>query len=162
MSQRLDRGWHSHCSLLTAHRKRWRSRTSTLGSSLGTTSSSLITHPTVRAAHNSLSLTARCSRGIGLELTRQLLESPANFIIATARDPTKATALQGLKETARGTLRVIQLDVDDEHGIERSYDEVVSILGDRGLDYLVNNAAVVRPSAPAPSYGSVHDTGEAH
>ncbi|KAI0779262.1 C-factor [Fomes fomentarius] len=83
-----------------------------------------------------------CSRGIGLELTKQLLESPANFIIATVRDPAKATALQGLSDTARGTLRVIQLDVDDEHGIERSYDEVVSILGDRGLDYLVNNAAV--------------------
>ncbi|KAI0715865.1 C-factor [Cerioporus squamosus] len=83
-----------------------------------------------------------CSRGIGLELAKQLLESPSNFIIGTARDPAKATALQSLKDTARGTLEVIQLDVDDTNGIERSVEVVKAILGDRGLDYLVNNAAI--------------------
>ncbi|RDX45928.1 C-factor [Lentinus brumalis] len=83
-----------------------------------------------------------CSRGIGLELAKQLLDSPSNFIIGTVRDPAKATALQALKDTARGTLEVIQLDVDDTNGIERSVEEVTAILGDRGLDYLVNNAAI--------------------
>ncbi|KAI0746454.1 C-factor [Daedaleopsis nitida] len=83
-----------------------------------------------------------CSRGIGLGITKQLLESPANFIIATARDPAKATALQELKSTAKGTLHVITLDVDQDDGILRSYEEVKAILGDNGLDYLVNNAAV--------------------
>ncbi|KAI0730617.1 C-factor [Earliella scabrosa] len=83
-----------------------------------------------------------CSRGIGLELTKTLLQSPENFIIATARDPARATALHGLKETAKGTLRVIKLDVDDNDGIQSSYEEVASIVGDKGLDYLVNNAAI--------------------
>ncbi len=92
-------------------------------------------------------LVSSCSRGIGLELAKQLLESPSNFIIGTVRDPVKATALQALKETARGTLEVIQLDVDDPNGIERSVEEVTTILGERGLDYLINNAAIVRPTS---------------
>ena len=84
-----------------------------------------------------------CSRGIGLDLTRRLLELSQNFVIATARNPAKATALQALKQSARGTLFVIKLDVADTDAIVRSVEEVKAILGDRGLDYLVNNAAVV-------------------
>ncbi|KAH9848823.1 NAD-P-binding protein [Lenzites betulinus] len=82
------------------------------------------------------------SRGIGLELTRQLLEDPANFIIATCRSPAKATALQALKDAAKGTLHILTLDVDDTDAIRNSVKEVEPLLGDRGLDYLVNNAAV--------------------
>ncbi len=40
---------------------------------------------------------------------------------------------------------MIKLDVDDDDAIVRSVEEVKAILGDRGLDYVVNNAAVVRP-----------------
>ncbi|KAI0628096.1 NAD-P-binding protein [Trametes polyzona] len=82
------------------------------------------------------------SRGIGLGLVEQLLQDPANFIIATCRTPEKATALAALKDTARGTLHIVKLDVDDLEGIKKSVHEVSEILGDRGLDYLVNNAAV--------------------
>ncbi len=39
---------------------------------------------------------------------------------------------------------MLKLDVDDEDAIVSSVEEVKAILGDRGLDYLVNNAAVVR------------------
>ncbi|RDX40872.1 C-factor [Lentinus brumalis] len=92
--------------------------------------------------HQHTWLITGCSRGMGLELAKQLLESPSNFIIGTARDPAKATALQALKQTARGTLEVIQLDVDDTNGIERSVEEVTAILGERGLDHLINNAAI--------------------
>ncbi|KAI0765965.1 NAD-P-binding protein [Trametes elegans] len=83
-----------------------------------------------------------CSRGIGLGLTEQLLQDPANFIIATCRNPAKATALEALKETAKGTLHILKLDVDDLEGIKRSVDDVARLLGEHGLDYLVNNAAV--------------------
>ena len=78
-----------------------------------------------------------------MDLTRRLLESSENFVIATARDPAKAIALQALKQSAKCTLAVIKLDVDDTDAIVRSVEEVKAILGDRGLDYLVNNAAVV-------------------
>ncbi|KAI0746437.1 hypothetical protein C8Q80DRAFT_1054009, partial [Daedaleopsis nitida] len=83
------------------------------------------------------------SRGIGVGITKQLLEPPANLkFIATARDPARATALQDLKSTAKGPSHVITLDVDQDDGILRSYEEVRAILGDRGLNYLVNNAAI--------------------
>ncbi|KAI0641278.1 NAD-P-binding protein [Trametes meyenii] len=84
-----------------------------------------------------------CSRGIGLGLTERLLQDPTNLIIATCRNPSKATALHDLKDNAKGTLHVVQLDVDDMDAIRRSVDDVQAILGpERGLDYLVNNAAV--------------------
>ncbi|KAI8978296.1 NAD-P-binding protein [Trametes punicea] len=83
-----------------------------------------------------------CSRGIGLGLTKELLKNPANFIIATCRNPEKAAALHALKGTAKGTLHVLKLDVDDLEDIRQSVEQVAQILGDRGLDYLVNNAAV--------------------
>ncbi|KAI0715864.1 C-factor [Cerioporus squamosus] len=85
-----------------------------------------------------------CSRGIGLELTKRLVESPdsEHFVIATARNPEKATVLQALMESAKGALAIIKLDVNDTDAIVRSVEEVKGILGNRGLDYLVNNAAI--------------------
>ncbi|OCH93967.1 NAD-P-binding protein [Obba rivulosa] len=85
------------------------------------------------------------SRGIGLELVRQLLEDPSNVVIAACRNPDGATALQALREsdTAKGELHVVGLDVSDETSIRGSVKAVEQILGEgRGLDYLVNNAAV--------------------
>ncbi|KAI0630618.1 NAD-P-binding protein [Trametes polyzona] len=82
------------------------------------------------------------SRGIGLELVRQLVQSPDNLVIAACRNPGKATALNSLKATAKGTLHIIQLDVGDFDSIRASAKELEKILGDRGLDYLINNAAV--------------------
>ncbi|OBZ65602.1 hypothetical protein A0H81_14507 [Grifola frondosa] len=82
------------------------------------------------------------SRGIGLELTRQLLTSPVNTVIATCRDPTGASALTALQDGAQGTLHIIALDVADEVSIRTAVKEAAVILGERGLDYLYNNAAI--------------------
>ncbi|OCH85488.1 C-factor [Obba rivulosa] len=82
------------------------------------------------------------SRGIGLELVRQLLTDPSNIIIATCRNPTGATALKSLKNGAKGELHVVQLDITDEDSVRNSVTAVEQILGHSGLDYLVNNAAV--------------------
>ncbi|KAL6306198.1 hypothetical protein BKA93DRAFT_748543 [Sparassis latifolia] len=83
------------------------------------------------------------SRGIGMEMTRQLLQSPMNTVIATCRNPAGATGLQALKTdlTLKGTLHVVQLDVADETSIRNSVKPVNEILSDRGIDYLYNNAA---------------------
>lgn len=91
----------------------------------------------------------RTSRGIGLELVKQLLADPSNFVVATCRTPDKATALHALKEGAKGTLHVVALDVADEASIRNSRAAVEEALGGRGLDYLYNNAAIVR-NAPLP------------
>ena len=119
----------------------WLSPTSTLGSSLGT--SSLLPPLTGSLTALDHSQSGRCSRGIGLGLTKQLLESPSNFIIATCRDPSKAIALDELQNTAKGTLQVIRLDVDVQESMLQSVEEVSTLVGERGLDYLVNNAAIV-------------------
>ena len=90
------------------------------------------------------SRTIRTSRGIGLELVRQILAVPSNFVIATCRTPDKATALHALKESAKGTLHVLPLDTSDKASTDAVVKPVEELLGSRGLDYLINNAAMVR------------------
>ncbi|KAI0073108.1 C-factor [Panus rudis PR-1116 ss-1] len=84
------------------------------------------------------------SRGLGLELVRQLVSSeyPYNFVIAACRNPSSATELNALTPTKGNTLHVVQLDVCDEVSIQASASETEQLLQDKGLDYLVNNAAV--------------------
>ncbi|GBE88922.1 C-factor [Sparassis latifolia] len=82
------------------------------------------------------------SRGIGLEIVSQLVADPANIVIATCRNPAGATALSSLQDTAKGVLYILPLDVASEASIRASVSPVAAILGDRGLDYLYNNAAV--------------------
>ncbi|KAI0375989.1 hypothetical protein BV20DRAFT_960087 [Pilatotrama ljubarskyi] len=53
------------------------------------------------------------SRGIGLELVRQLLQTPNNLVVAACRNPEKAVALKGLQSSAKGTLHVARLDTSD-------------------------------------------------
>ncbi|KAI0743377.1 C-factor [Daedaleopsis nitida] len=82
------------------------------------------------------------NRGIGLELAKQLLEQPTNTVIATARDPAKAVSLKELNNNAKGTLHVVGLEVADRESTRKATEKVASILGDRGIDYLVNNAGI--------------------
>ncbi|OSD04970.1 C-factor [Trametes coccinea BRFM310] len=82
------------------------------------------------------------SRGIGLELTRQLLADPVNTVVATCRNPDKACDLHALKDGAKGTLYVVRIDVADEASIRDSFKVVEQLIGDKGLDYLYNNAAI--------------------
>ncbi|CDO69105.1 hypothetical protein BN946_scf185042.g7 [Trametes cinnabarina] len=84
------------------------------------------------------------SRGIGLEIVKQLVASPDNLVIATCRNPEKATVLSDLKATAKGTLHIVQIDVSDFTAIRAAGPQLESILGDVGLDYLINCAVVVR------------------
>ena len=83
------------------------------------------------------------SRGIGLELVRQLSASSSNTIIATCRNPAGATDLQAVKEKAQGTVHIVPLDITSETSILESVKPVSEILGDKGLDYIYNNAAIV-------------------
>ncbi|OCH85486.1 NAD(P)-binding protein [Obba rivulosa] len=83
------------------------------------------------------------SRGLGFELVRQLLTEASNTVIATCRNPDGATSLKSLRDAAEGQLHVMRLDVSDETSIRSSAQTVGEILGDgRGLDYLINNAAI--------------------
>ena len=101
------------------------------------------------AQHASPNHTCVCSigstsRGIGLEMTKQLLKTPTNTVIAACRNPSKADALRTLADGAKGKLQIVALDVLDRESIRKCAEEVAGIVGDKGIDYLVNNAGVVR------------------
>ena len=65
------------------------------------------------------------SRGIGLELVRQLLRTQENGrVIATCREPAKAAGLQTLAASDPERLVVVELDVRDEHSVARAAEAV--------------------------------------
>ncbi|EIW54621.1 NAD-P-binding protein [Trametes versicolor FP-101664 SS1] len=89
------------------------------------------------------------NRGIGLELTKQLLESPANTVLAACRNPPEADALNAL--AGKGRVHVLPLEITDRESVRDAVRAVGEIVGERGLDYLVNNAAINVEEWDAPS-----------
>ncbi len=77
------------------------------------------------------------NRGIGLELTRQLLER-GDTVDAAARTPATATALAALAAAHPGRLHVRACDI----GSPPSIAAFAAALGDAAVDLLVNNAGV--------------------
>ena len=86
-------------------------------------------------------LVTGANRGIGLELCRQLL-ARGDEVIATARQPGRATDLNHLVGEHPGRLHVLPLDVADP----KSHAELLRelpLVSDGPLDLLVNNAGVL-------------------
>ncbi|OJT10740.1 hypothetical protein TRAPUB_12741 [Trametes pubescens] len=97
----------------------------------------------------------RTFRDIGLELVRQLVQSPWNLFIATSRQPDKATVLVDLKSSAKGTQHIIPLDVSSFGDIRALPQQLWRVLGEAGLDYLRDKAtALVDPKKTAK--GTLH------
>lgn len=83
------------------------------------------------------------SRGLGLELTRQLsARSDVSTVFATARGD--SPKLQELASASSGKIVVVKLDVTDEASIKQAAVEVEAHLGGKGLDVLINNAGVLQ------------------
>lgn len=84
-------------------------------------------------------LVTGANRGVGIGLVRFLLTKRANyFVIATARNPSKATELQALINRFPGRGALIQLDVSSEQSVNESVNKVTQITNK--LDILINNA----------------------
>uniref|UniRef100_A0A674GBR8 C-factor n=1 Tax=Taeniopygia guttata TaxID=59729 RepID=A0A674GBR8_TAEGU len=85
------------------------------------------------------------SRGIGLELVRQLAASPRppQHIFATCRDPEgpRGKALQELA-TQHSSIKLVQLDTVNLPSIQRAMQAVGYHLKDQGLNLLINNAGI--------------------
>ncbi len=60
-------------------------------------------------------LVTGASRGIGFELTKQLL-ARGDEVISAVRDPSKASALQGLPNSNK--LHIVKIDVERPESIE--------------------------------------------
>jgi len=83
------------------------------------------------------------SKGLGLEFTKQLVADPANFVLATARNPNASAGLQELvASTPKDRLVTFALDIGSEDAIKAGAAEAAKYLPN-GLDYLINNAGGV-------------------
>lgn len=87
-------------------------------------------------------LVTGANRGLGLEFTRQLLDGGAR-VVATAREPGRAAALNALAGRHPGHLRVLPLDVARPASIQALAREL-PLGGEAGaFDLLVNCAGVL-------------------
>ena len=79
------------------------------------------------------------NRGLGLELSRQLVAA-GDEVVATARQPKTADALNKLAASSGGRLTVVRLDVGDADEIAAAALQI----GERfeAVDLLVNNAGI--------------------
>ncbi len=93
-------------------------------------------------------LVTGANRGIGLELTRQLL-GRGDQIFAACREPELARELRTLNGQYGGQLSLVQLDVSDPASIAASHDAVRQQTD--ALDVLINNAGISAGSEPLGS-----------
>lgn len=87
-------------------------------------------------------LVTGASRGIGLELTKQLLQLPAsqaNKVFALTRSEPSAPLRDLLNKTPDRAVH-ITASVDDSDSVQRAVKEVEAKLKPQGLDVLINNA----------------------
>jgi len=84
------------------------------------------------------------SRGIGLELVRQLSSDPKNTIFALVRNKAGSTDLQELAHTnGNQNVHIVEADISDYKTIKSAAEEVSKLSGGK-LDVLINNAALMR------------------
>jgi NAD(P)-dependent dehydrogenase (short-subunit alcohol dehydrogenase family) len=85
-------------------------------------------------------LVSGANRGLGFELTRQLL-ARGDRVVAACRHPGKALALTRLAGEHPGRLHVLPLDVSDPRTIAELSREVGAL--DLDIELLINNAGVL-------------------
>ncbi|OJI99510.1 hypothetical protein ASPVEDRAFT_126259 [Aspergillus versicolor CBS 583.65] len=83
------------------------------------------------------------SRGIGLEITRQLVESNAEITIFAAARSATSPGFQDLLERHPTQIIHVPLEVTSENSIKAAVSLVTEKLNGRGLDVLINNAGVM-------------------
>lgn len=85
-------------------------------------------------------LVTGANRGLGLEMTRQLL-ARGDRVVAACRHPGKALPLTRFAGEYPGRLHVLPLDLTDARSIAELAREVGAL--DLGIDLLVNNAGIL-------------------
>ncbi|GAA5858011.1 hypothetical protein JCM8547_006662 [Rhodosporidiobolus lusitaniae] len=102
------------------------------------------------------------SRSLGLGYARALLaSSPSTRVVAAARNPDKADALQALakEEANKGRMYLLKLDMDDVASVENAAKELEGsgFLGEGGVDALVLNAGVCIARMKTPTQTTEQD-----
>jgi NAD(P)-dependent dehydrogenase (short-subunit alcohol dehydrogenase family) len=80
------------------------------------------------------------SRGLGLALVTHLASSGAGIIFATARSETADLKILVVKSS--GKVVYIEMDTTDATSVSNAVEIAEKKLGDKGLDYLINNAGL--------------------
>jgi len=91
--------------------------------------------------------------GIGLEFVRQFAtcDNPPTYIFASCRNVCDAKNLQALAEAHKNVF-LVDLDVANDKKIEEAVKLVSSMVGDDGLNLLINNAGVhIRDGSKFPN-----------
>lgn len=86
-----------------------------------------------------------CSRGLGLELTKQLVSASPDsvrLVIATGRSSSPSPALKQVLDSSEGRARYVKLEITNDSSIRAAFEQVEDIVGGAGLDVLVNNAGI--------------------
>jgi len=84
--------------------------------------------------------------GIGLEFVRQFAtrDHPPKYIFASARNPKSAEDLCALADKYKN-VHLVDLDVSNDQQIDAAVKLVACLVGDDGLNLLINNAGVLLP-----------------
>lgn len=90
------------------------------------------------------------NRGIGLEMTRRLLER-GETVFAAARETERARSLTELRKDYEDKITILKLDVDDRQTISVARKKIEEHAG--RLDVLVNNAGVYHEGDEADKLG---------
>ncbi|EGO60022.1 hypothetical protein NEUTE1DRAFT_116732 [Neurospora tetrasperma FGSC 2508] len=80
------------------------------------------------------------NRGIGLEIVRQLTQSPENTVLALVRNLSKDHS--SLKSLASEKTHILECDTSSLSSIRDFAKTARSTLGDTKIDYVINNAGV--------------------
>ncbi|XP_055008830.1 C-factor-like [Boleophthalmus pectinirostris] len=93
------------------------------------------------------------NRGLGLEMVKQMMQSPLNVLFACCRDPDgpKAEELRALAKKHSAIIKIIRMDTADRSSIKQAAEKVGSLLGGKGLNLVINNAATLTYSNVADS-----------
>ncbi|XP_034394521.1 C-factor-like isoform X3 [Cyclopterus lumpus] len=99
------------------------------------------------AAHAVSVLVTGANRGLGLEMVKQMVEAshPMRKLFACCRDPDgpRAEALQTLAKKHPNVIAVVRLDATDLCSIKQCAQQVGSVVGNGGLNLLINNAGML-------------------
>jgi NAD(P)-dependent dehydrogenase (short-subunit alcohol dehydrogenase family) len=105
-------------------------------------------------AEHRLALIVGANRGIGLGVTKEFLAHGWD-VIATARQPDKATALHALAASHPGRVSIPRLDIDDAACV----DGFAGTLGGKVLDAVLVNAGVAGPEHRSASAATAAEIG---
>ncbi|KAG5175827.1 hypothetical protein JKP88DRAFT_203412 [Tribonema minus] len=94
-------------------------------------------------------LLTAASRGLGLELAKQLASRTQGHVIASCRQPSKALELQALAQSHPGRMTVLELDVTDQASVDAAAAHVAALHNGR-LDALFNVAGLLGDGRATP------------